>query len=577
MKVSDYIVKYLIDKGISDAFGYPGGMVTHLMESFSKYQKEINAHVTYHEQGAAFAACGYAQASGKTGVAYATSGPGATNLITGICNAYFDSIPVIFITGNVNIMEVKGKYSVRQRGFQETDVVSMVSNITKYVAYVDVPSKIKWYLDYAFYMANTGRKGPVLLDIPMNIFRMEVEEENLVGYEATISVVDEQYTNFNIEKCVNALNESKRPVLLLGNGIKSSADNIDAVRSLMQILKIPVVTSMLAVDVPLSYEHYYGFIGAYGHRTANFVVAKSDLIISIGSRLDVRQVGAKRECFAPNAKIIRVDIDAGELTYPVHSNELQICCDAGIFVNKFISCLQSMGYSAKSNSWLDVCIQIKQKLNSINDIASTQFSNRIVESISGNLLSDSLITTDVGQNQVWIAQSLKLKCGQAVYFSGGHGAMGYSLPAAIGCYFGSDKTVYSFNGDGGIQMNIQELQTIARENIPVKIIILNNNSLGMIRHFQEMYFSGNYFQTKEKGGYTSPNFEKLSEGYGIKYYSISSLEDITSDKFEGDYPVIIEIKLPEDTYVFPKLEFGKPNHDQEPLIDRDIFEYLNSL
>lgn len=575
MKVSDYIVEYLIDKGISDAFGYPGGMVTHLMESFSKYKDEIRAHVTYHEQGASFAACGYAQSGGKTGIAYATSGPGATNLITGICNAYFDSIPVIFITGNVNTVESKGKYGVRQRGFQETDVVNMVSNVTKYVAYVDDPLKIRWYLDYAFYIANTGRKGPVLLDIPMNIFRMEIEKNKLYGYNPPAS--ERNNIEIKVQDCLNYLYTSHRPVLLLGNGIKSSSDNMVKIRDLINLLGIPVVTSMLAVDIPLGYENYYGFIGAYGHRTANFVVAKSDLIISIGARLDVRQVGVKREQFAPKAKIIRIDIDEGELTYPVHSDELQICCDAGYFIDELISSTKNVFNTDRFNPWLEVCLKIKRKFDDVKDIASMQFSNKIVKEIGIVLQSNSIITTDVGQNQVWIAQSLGLKSNQSIYFSGGHGAMGYSLPAAIGGYFGSGKTVYSFNGDGGIQMNIQELQTVARENIPIKIIIFNNSSLGMIRHFQEMYFNGNYFQTKEMGGYTSPNFEKISEGYGIKYYSILSEEDITVDKFSGDYPAIIEVKLPCDTYVFPKLEFGKPNHDQEPLIDRDVFEYLNSL
>lgn len=568
MKVSDYIVEYLIHRGIEHVFGYPGGMVTHLMNSFSKYQDRIVSHITYHEQGAAFAACGYAQASGKVGVAYATSGPGATNLITGICNAYFDSIPTLFITGQVNLSEIKGSLGVRQRGFQETDIVSMVEKVTKYAGQIKDAGQIKWYLDYAFQIAEQGRKGPVLLDIPMNIFQVEIIPEKLTGYfpaeaPSQPSVHTDLCQIFQAE-----LSKARRPVLLLGNGLKISG-TVSEMRKVSARLGIPVVSTMPAVDVISDHALNYGFIGAYGNRTANFITAKSDLIISLGARLDVRQVGAKRESFAPDAKILRIDIDPGELEYKVHSNEIPIHAN----VKTAIRILSQLTELPVYTDWIHVCNEIRHKLSEIDQ----QWPNEIISALSEVLPDDALITADVGQNQVWVAQSLKIKEKQQICFSSGHGAMGYSLPAAIGCALANGKTVYSFNGDGGIQMNIQELQTVVREKLPIKIILINNFALGMIRHFQEMYFDSNYFQTVSAGGYTVPDFEAVANAYGLKYQAVDTLSDIHNWLLDQKDPELIEIRIPEKTYVYPKLEFGKPNQDQEPLLDRKLYEYLCSL
>jgi len=568
MKASDYIVEYLIEKGITDVFGYPGGMVTHLMDSFSKYPDRITAHVLYHEQGAAFAACGYAQSSGNVGVAYATSGPGATNLITGICNAYFDSIPALFITGQVNTFEQKGQYGVRQRGFQETDIVSMVLPVTKYAAKVESADKLKWHLDCAFQFAQSGRKGPVLLDIPMNIFRAEIDPETLEGY----AIQQQTHTISEADRSVikHKLAAAKRPVLLLGNGIKS-ANAVKSVQLLVQKLGIPTVSTMISVDVVAGSELNFGFIGAYGDRTANFIVAKSDLIISLGARLDVRQVGAKRENFAPNATIIRVDVDPGELEYKVHEDEIQIQADI-VNAVELLDSIASDDRESRTN-WLAVCNSIQKKLNGMDN----RLPNRLTRKLSQFIPANAVVTTDVGQNQVWIAQSFERKPDQRIFFSGGHGAMGYSLPAAIGCCLAEKGTVYSFNGDGGIQMNIQEFQTIAREQLPVKVVIYNNNALGMIRHFQEMYFGDNYYQTIPSGGYVAPDFEKISKAYGLEYVCVASEEEINAQIFAGNRPCVIEVKINENTYVFPKLEFGKPNQDQEPLMDRELFEALMAL
>lgn len=564
MKASDYIVEYLISKGITDVFGYPGGMVTHLMDSLSNYSDNITAHILYHEQGCAFAACGYAQATGKTGVAYATSGPGATNLITGICDAYFDSIPTIFITGQVNTFEMKGDLGVRQRGFQETDIVSMVKPVTKFADTITDADKLRFYLDKAFYIANEGRKGPVLLDIPMNIFRAEIDPDKLEGFQ----IIDNKYCeNERLSIISSKISSAARPVMLFGNGIKE-ANCVALCREVMRTCQMPVVTTMLSVDLASYANDMYGFVGAYGSRSANFVLAKADLVISIGARLDVRQVGGIRENFAPDAQIVRIDIDSDELSYKIHDNDVQIKTD----VHSALEFLFTVHYKDYSN-WIGVCKEIKKSLKGMDDRNPNKFINRLSYLTEDNVT----ITTDVGQNQVWVAQSFKFKEHQQALFSGGHGAMGYSLPAAIGAAIGTKKKVYCFCGDGGLQMNIQELQTVIRERLPIKIILVNNEALGMIRHFQEMYFDDRYVQTVPEGGYTVPNFEAVTKAYGLEYFSVNELSDINEKLIDDDKPALIEIHLREKTYIVPKLKFKNPNQDQEPPIDRTLYNHLMSL
>jgi acetolactate synthase-1/2/3 large subunit len=571
VKVSDYIVDFLINKQITDVFGYPGGMVTHLMDSFSKKQNEIKAHVNYNEQGSSFAACGYAQVSLKPGVAYATSGPGATNLITGICNAYFDSIPVIFITGQVNTYESKGDLNVRQKGFQESDIVSMVKNVTKYAVMIYDIKDIRYHLEKAYALSLEGRPGPVLLDIPMNIQRGEIEPELLRSYEPNVA----QSKNPEIEIIIEALRKSDRACILAGSGIGQSGTR-DIFRTLVNNLRIPVITSMIAIDaIQTSSDYNFGFVGAYGDRYSNFILSKCDLLITLGSRLDTRQTGVNLDIFATNAQLIRIDIDEKELSNKVKDNETQIVGDIKDIIpllNEAI--IGNIGLDSKFNNWVKVCLKIKALLINSDNLNP----NRLMQRISLLIPDNSIITTDVGQNQVWTSQSFNVKNEQRILFSGGHGAMGYSLPAAIGAYYaGNGKRIFSINGDGGIQMNIQELQFIARDKLPITIIIFNNRALGMIRHFQEMYFESNYSQTVENLGYEAPNFSLISKAYGLAYYHVEYLEDIQEDMFIGNGPCIIEIILNEETYVFPKLAINKPIQDQDPPIDKELYQYITSL
>lgn len=568
MKGSDYIVEFLISKGVTDVFGYPGGMVTHLMDSLENRKDQIRVHLSYHEQAAAFAACGYAQASGILGVAYATSGPGVTNLMTGIAHAFFDSVPTLFFTGQVNTYEQKGTLGVRQKGFQEMEVVNLVRPITKYAVSLKSINDLPLELEKAYQHAMTGRKGPVVIDLPMNIQREDVQLTDDYFDKRTSLKTSEQSLTDDCDRILSALSASKRPLIIAGAGISGSG-NRDSFRELAALWQIPIVTSMISVDcLPSSSILNHGFIGAYGHRCANLIVSKCDLIIALGTRLDCRQTGSDTKVFAEKAKIIRVDVDRGELTNKVHEDEVQVVQD----LCDLLPGLIARGWEPKHTSWLERCNYYRDYLSAFDQTEGNELIRKIGELIP----EGSIITTDVGQNQVWVSQSFPIKEQQKILYSGGHGAMGFSFPAAIGVYYTTHKPVYSFSGDGGLQMNIQELQFLAREHIPIKIILINNHSLGMIRHFQEMYFKSNFTQTKHEQGYTTPDFVSIAQSYGIPAVRINGMSDLdlVNELFTSPGPALIECTMSDTTYVYPKLAVGKPLYDQEPPLDREVLKHL---
>lgn len=570
MKTTDFIVEFLISKGVADVFGYPGGVICHFIDSLSKYDT-IKQHLTYHEQGAAFAACGYAQERCSLGVAYATSGPGATNLITGIANAFYDSIPVIFFTGQVDTYGLKGSMDIRQRGFQETDMVSISSSITKYSVRIDEPNDIKKELEKAYYYATEGNPGPVLIDLPADVQRAEINVNALEDFDNGNSNLCEPLDDA-IRTIVDTIRKYQRPCLLIGNGVKQSGIR-DKVRILVERLGIPAVFSMPAVDaLPYNYEYNFGFIGANGHRYANFVLGKCDLIIVIGSRMDLKQVGNDRERFAPQAMIIRVDIDRGNLGYKVHKNEMAIRDDIRHFVPEFLKHIDNTS-SVDFSGWMKVCKSIKKRLEGYDDEKYT----KLIADFSEIIKDDVVITADVGQSEVWVSQNFRFKRNQSFHISGGHGAMGYSLPAAIGSYYASGKPVVSFNGDGGIQMNIQELQFVAREYIPICIVVINNHSLGMIRGFQEANFEKNYQQTTQDTGYLAPDFSKLAAAYDITYKKVRSVVEIRELEINYIDPVIVEIEIQEDTILNPNFGQTGEIQNQRPYLPQDIYEEIMHL
>ncbi len=563
MKVTDYIMEFLAERGIGDIFGYPGGHITHFVDSASKHSS-IMPHLAYHEQGAAFAACGYGQAGGRPGTAFSTSGPGATNLVTGIADAFYDSIPAVFFTGQAGTYSSKGAFPIRQRGFQETDIVSMTKSVAKYAEYVARPDRIKFCLEKAYYLAGEGNPGSCVLDLPSDVQRAEINPKQLEGYTCPEK---KQKSGAGIENIIQALRKAKRPVILAGNGCRRARDSF---RELAEKIGAPVTASLPAFDMlTASHPLNFGFIGTNGSRAANILLAKCDLILVLGSRMDLRQIGLERGKFAPQAGIIRVDADENQFFYPVRGDEHNICADLSEFMPELSAKLDRYDFSP----WLEVCREIKKALAEVD---RKEYHQEISE-FSSKVPDDAVITIDVGQNQLWVAQAFEVKGRQSAYMSAGHGAMGYALPAAAGVYYASGKPVYAFCGDGGFMMNLQELQWLKRDKIPVSIVCLNNHSLGMIRSWQQMHMNGNCRMTVEESGYLAPDLKKIARAFDMQYSCLSGLEDIQKLKLNPHVPALFEMVLKPDTMTVPNFDKDTALYDQKPHISRRKLDYLMNL
>lgn len=580
MKLSDYIVAFLQKKGVRHFFGYQGTMIAHLVDSIERNPLTEN-HSCYNEQGAAFAACGYAQAKEECACAYATSGPGAVNLLSGVADAYYDSLPVIFFTGQLNTYEYSGIKGLRQQGFQETDIVAMAGSITKYAVQIRKSEDIVKELNKAYHIANTGRKGPVLIDLPMDMQRSEVANP-VYDMEFEECHTDPAQAEAAADVILEALEQSVRPVIMLGHGV-DSAESQQALLRFARERQIPVITSVLAKSV-LSYDHplNFGCIGgAYGHRYANMIAnAKSDLILCFGISMCTRQIGTKVHEFAKNARIIRVDIDPYNLKRDIHEdgvNEVKLQAETGAVIR----CLSEKGSSVKKEfgDWLEVCREIKENLQAVDDQTTERYTNRMIADLSDMLQDTSAIAVDVGQHMVWSYQSFKNREGQKLLFSGGHGAMGYGLPAAIGAYYATGRPVVCICGDGAFQMNIQELEWVKRENLPVKMLIMNNEALGMIRHLQRDYFDCLFAGTTDGCGFASCNFSKVADAYGIPSKRIwcDEVKETAPEFLEKEGPGLLEIMLEHGTYAYPKTCLGEPIHNQQPYAPKEVYEKLMSL
>lgn len=577
MKLSDYIVNFLEKKGIHDFFGYQGTMIAHFVDSIEKNPNTRN-HSCYNEQGAAFAACGYAQTTKSCACAYATSGPGAANLLSGVAEAYFDSLPVIFLTGQLNTYEYTKIPGIRQHGFQEMDVVSMAKPVTKYAVQITDEKEIVKELNKAYHLATTGRMGPVLLDLPMNIQRGQVNEP---VYDMEFEETEKDESREAAQAIQEALSRAKRPVILLGNGVREKDASL-LLEKFAGPLEIPVVTSVLAKS-ELAFDHplNFGCIGsAYGHRYANMIVnAKSDLLLCFGISLCPRQTGVNAAGFAQNAKILRVDIDEVNLQRRIHedaSMELAFAADTG----KVIAFLAQESYPEKTFAlWGKVCKEIKNTLQDVDNHMEELYPNRLLGEVSKALGSADVVSVDVGQHMIWSYQAFQNREGQKLLFSGGHGAMGYALPAAIGAYYATEKPVACICGDGAFQMNIQELQWVKRENIPVRILVLNNQALGLIRQQQKDYFDGVFAGASEEGGFTSCQFAEVAKGYGIAAAQVfyGEAAEKLPGLLKGKGPILVEILLENSTCAYPKTCLGEPIHNQRPYMDKEIYEKMLQL
>lgn len=574
MKSSDYIVEFFERKGIKHFFGYQGTMIAHLVDSIYR-NKNVNNHCCYNEQGAGFAAVGSAKATGDLAVAYATSGPGAANLISAIADAYYDSAPVIFITGQLNTYEYLNIDGIRQNGFQEMDVISSVKAITKYCAKVEKIDDLRFILEKSYYTATEGRPGPVVIDLPMDMQRQEVEPEKLKQFVPELRLENDN-SNTIAKVIVKALKESKAPVLLLGNGLRNDSGACDTIIDIAKNCNIPVITSMLGRDL-LAYDDgiNMGHLGGgYGHRYANIIIdKKADLIISLGCSMCKRQTAMKTEEFAKNAKIIRVDIDSKELERKVHESEQSYLADC----RKVIDAIEK--YKSEIpvfESWLEKCKKIRKMLELFDDGCAERKPNKFVEEISRNIDDNTIICCDVGQHQVWTSQSFLLKKNQKLLFSGGHGAMGFALPAAIGASIAEGKRAVAICGDGAMQMNIQELQWVFREQLPVSVVVLNNSSLGLIQQQQDDIFDGVYAGSLDSGGYLAPDFHRIGKAYGIDSVQVTSIDDLSKALKQADMnkPFLAEVILDPKSRAYPKTFFGERMYNQRPYIPDGLMEEI---
>lgn len=576
MKSSDYIIDFLVQKGIRHIFGYQGTMIAHFVDSACKDER-IENHSCYNEQGAGFAAVGYAKTTGHLACAYSTSGPGAANLISAVADAYYDSTPVIFFTGQLNSYEYYDIEGLRQNGFQEMNVVSMARDVTKYCVQITDIEDLRYCLEKAAYLAENGRPGPVLIDLPMNMQRQEIDPDRMRSFEPDAEPDVQPEAKLAAEDILSRLDKAERPVLMIGNGIRYGSETHKQILAVAEALDVPVVTSMLGRDL-MPYDHRlnFGHIGGgYGHRYANIIVnKKTDLIVSVGCSLCKRQTTGKVEKFAENAQIVRVDIDPVELRRVIHKDEIQYCMDCGPVVSSMYEAVG--GSSKKHTEWLEICSYIREKLAAFDQTCPEREPNRLVEAVSDSIPEGAVICCDVGQHQVWTSQSFNVRKGQQLLFSGGHGAMGFALPAAIGAHFATEGISAAICGDGAMQMNIQELQWVVREQLPMAIVVLNNRALGLIRQQQDDMLNSFYAASMAEGGFTSPDFSKIAEAYGMKAVKVSSEEEIRSAMADLDWkePVLIEVMVDNYSTAFPKTYFGEEMHNQRPYIPEDLREEI---
>lgn len=557
IKLSDYLIKRLEELGVGHMFMLPGGGAMHLNDSLGK-SKKIKYVCCLHEQACAIAAEAYARVNNKIGLLMVTTGPGGTNALTGVAGAYLESTPMFVVSGQVKRLDMINGQGIRQQGMQELDIISVVKSITKYAALVDDPLLIKYHIDRALYEAMNGRKGPVWLDIPLDVQATMIDENSLIGYTPF-----ELPKNTNLEKhvlrVIDYLNESERPVLLAGNGIRL-ANAIDEFKELIDVLNIPVLTTWNGIDlIENNNPLFFGRPGGLGHRYANFIQQNSDFFLSIGARLNLLQTGYNFDGFAREATKVMVDIDESELHKTNVRPDLPICADA----KEFIRLLLKNKHLIKKNNrekWFEYSKNVRDKYPLIrkeyyeeNGYANTYV---LLNEITDKMSNDEVYVAGSSGSCIDISmQAFKVKSGQRVFTTKGLASMGYGLPSTIGAALASNKKVVSVNGDGGFQMNIQELHTIRRMNLPIKIFVLCNDGYGAIFNTQTNLFNGNLVACNEKSNLSIPNIYDISNAYKIRTVVIndnSEIEAKVEEVLSGFDPVVCCVHVPLDLKALPK-------------------------
>ena len=567
MKGTEIIVKALREEGVDTLFGYPGGQAVDIFDALYGVT-DIEVILPRHEQALIHAADGYARSTGKVGVCLVTSGPGATNLVTGIATANYDSVPLVCITGQVPLGLMGND------AFQEVDIVGITNSICKYAVTVRTREELPRILKEAFYIARTGRPGPVVVDIPKDIQQAEGSDEyptevSIRGYKPNESVHVGQ-----IKKAVSMLKKAKKPLFLIGGGVNISGAN-EEMRKLAEFTGVPVITTIMGKGaIPTSHELYLGNIGIHGSYAANHAVSECDVLFSIGTRFNDRITGKISE-FAKNAKIIHIDVDSASISKNIVV-DIPIVADAKLAIEKLLEYVSPL----KIEKWVEQLMEWKKEYPITMKNYEGLTPEKIIKYINENF-DRPIVTTDVGQNQLWATQYIELESNRQFLTSGGLGTMGYGFPAALGAKLGNpDRPVIAISGDGGMQMNIQELATAVALELPLILIVLNNGYLGNVRQWQELFYGKRYSSTclryrksceRNCADKTkccpkySPDFVKLAESYDAYGIRITKEEEI-AEAFayaleHKDAPTIIECVIEREADVYPIVPTGKTLDD----------------
>lgn len=583
MKLSDYLFKFLVEKGVKHVFMLPGGGAMHLNDSLGCCT-EIEYTCFLHEQALAIAAEAYGQFTNFPGIGLVTSGPGSTNAITGVAAAFIDSTPAIFISGQAKRPDLKGNSGVRQMGSQEVDIVSMVSCITKYAVTVLEPTEIRYHLEKAWQLATSGRKGPVWLDIPLDVQAADIDENLLQGFVPDDPKAEStQIIEKSVTQIVELLNSSERPLMLAGNGVKL-ADAQQALTLFAETNQIPMLLTWKTIDF-FDHDHplNFGSPGIMGCRTANFLVQNCDLLLVLGSRLDPSITAFNQAGFGKNAKKVMIDIDEAEIK-KITGIDISIVADVGELLQVLNARQSDVTPKDTRDEWLSYCQRLKSKYPVVLDeyrhsedkINLYVFTEMLFEQLS----PDDIITPESsGAAGEVTYQAIRVKKGQKIKNAAGLGSMGFGLPYSIGaCLANNNRRTILINGDGAFQMNIQELETVARLKLPIKMFIFDNNGYGSIMATQRNMFEGRYVGSEPGSGLTLPDLSGIAKAYGIRFERATchqDLADVISKTLQGDDAVICNILVSDNHVTAPKVQAMKTpdgGMNSKPL--EDMWPYL---
>ena len=562
MKGAAWIIDYLIGKGVTDIFGIPGVVIMDFLYAVDQRSPEITPHLCYHEQGGAYEACGYAQATGKLGVAYATRGPGFTNMLTAIADAYYDSIPTMFFTAHGS---VDRNEHMRVLNNQEIDTVGLAKQVTKYAVRVDSIADLQREVMHAYACAVSGRKGPVFIDILSGVLNQEIKVQEDLLLEHTAAQAAEAASD-----TAKRIRTARRPVFLIGNGVRD-ADSVSILRKLAKTFEIPILSSRAGQDVVPEADEYFGFVGSRATRHSNFIISKADLIIAIGNRMSFPTKSKSFRPIVEHSFTVRIEADAAELERDV-PNSIGYEAEARDFLRALGE--ENLHYIGSSD-WMNVCRQLRTALQGWDDIPVVSKIKQIIVGAG----KDAALTCDVGNHSFWVTTAYAYACcGNRILYSGSFGVLGSALPKAIGAYYAARRPSVCFVGDQGMQFNMQELQLIAQEQLPVTVVILNNRSSGMIMEREKARYGEHLLHTTVSSGYGYPNFEAIAAVYGFEYHRINAADADAAIDFEvGKNPLILELMIEEDTPLHPTLPQGVPCQDLSPALPRELYNQLDCL